>query len=161
MSSICQGCERGAEGRDRGLVTNIARVTPQRGSGMEPIKKNTWKLWRDFCAQMSWCYISTFATHFTTTSPQKSHHLHPLFPKTPSKNADPPRRNYCEKNRELLLIQRSQDVGRLRPDAEICVAFGKDNPSILRDDEDGRQWQSPTGFSGVVIAETRVIEGDI
>jgi hypothetical protein len=43
--------------------------------------------------------LTTFATQFTTTSPQKHHVLHPLFPKNPCKNKVPPAQR---KKREKL-----------------------------------------------------------
>jgi hypothetical protein len=49
-----------------------------------------------FSAEKSVRQLTTFTTHFTTTSPQKDHVLHALFPKTPCKTSTPPQqKNIC------------------------------------------------------------------
>jgi hypothetical protein len=42
--------------------------------------------------------LTTFATQFTTTSPQKHHALHPLFRENPCKNKVPPAPKKSAKN---------------------------------------------------------------
>jgi len=43
-----------------------------------------------FWALKNVCFLTTFTTQFTTTSPQKHHVLHTIFRKNPSKNAPAP-----------------------------------------------------------------------
>jgi hypothetical protein len=50
-------------------------------------QKNSLKSWRVFSDQNDDCFLTSFTTHFTTTSPQKHHVKTPENRKTPSKNA--------------------------------------------------------------------------
>jgi hypothetical protein len=62
---------------------------------------------------------------------------------------------------DLSPVESCEDVGRFGADSEVGVAFSEDDGVGLVDDEDGRDREAPAGFSGVVIAEAGVIEGDI
>jgi hypothetical protein len=63
--------------------------------------------------------------------------------------------------RTLFPIENREDVGRFGTDARVCVSFRKEDGVVLVDDEGGGEWEAPTGFGGVVIAEAGVVEGDI
>jgi hypothetical protein len=54
-----------------------------------------------------------------------------------------------------------EDVGGLGTDAEVGVCFGEDDGVCLVDDEDSRERETPAGFCSVVIAEARIVEGDV
>jgi hypothetical protein len=60
-------------------------------------EKNSSKNWRTFRLQKSVRQLTTITTHFTTNSPSKHHVLHPVFRKTPCKNALSPRQKKKQK----------------------------------------------------------------
>jgi hypothetical protein len=60
-----------------------------------------------------------------------------------------------------LAVEGGEDVGGLGTDAEVCVGLGEGDGVGLVDDEDGREGKSPTGLSGVVVAEAGVVERNV
>src|ERR1700677_4313458 len=71
----------------------------RRKSGLRPHgQKNSSRTCPIYCRGKSVRQLSTFATHSTTTSPQKHHALHSLFPKIPCKNCIPPAQTKSARN---------------------------------------------------------------
>src|SRR6202035_673391 len=58
----------------------------------QPVGKIKFKMMKNFRPRKRDHQRTIFTTHFTTKSPQKNHDFSPQFPKTPCKNATPPRR---------------------------------------------------------------------
>ena len=63
--------------------------------------------------------------------------------------------------RVLSLVENGEHIGWFGADPKVSVTFCKQDGVGLVDDEDGGERKTPTGFGGVVIAETGVVEGDV
>ena len=61
----------------------------------------------------------------------------------------------------MCRIECGEDVGGLGANAEVGVSFGEEDGVVSIDDEDSGERESPTGFGGVVVAEARVVEGNV
>lgn len=58
-------------------------------------------------------------------------------------------------------VESGEDFGRLGADAEVGVSLGEGDDVMAIDDEGSGQGEAPALFSGIVIVEACVIEGDI
>jgi hypothetical protein len=59
------------------------------------------------------------------------------------------------------LLESGQDFGGFGADAEVGVCFGEGDDVVLVDDEDSGQGEAPACFGGCLIAEARIVEGDV
>ena len=81
---------------------------------------------KNFCDRKSTTQFTTNHHDPTTNSPSKNHVLHPIFAKTPSKNAPPPKKLLNQLFNRLLVGGPGVFSDELRGKPEVVLITGGD-----------------------------------